>query len=79
MSDDRDPLSEEQMRVNAAALVAYPKMIKPDDAEMAEVCESLAERGNLAEVYEGEGEAAVAGYVASEELRAAMDARAAMN
>lgn len=73
------------MRVNAAAFTAYPRMIQPDDDEMREVCDSLVERASLTPVREGIDGAldpetdAVAGYVASEELRAAMLMRAAMN
>lgn len=85
MSTEREPLTDEQARLNAAALHVYPDLIHPDDAEMRSVCESLVDRGSLVAVQEGsEGnldpEADVLiGYRASEQLRAAMTLRAAMN
>jgi hypothetical protein len=81
----RQPLSEEQVRVNAAALAAFPKGISPDDDEMRAVCESLVDRGLLNVVQEGDADELdpdadeVVGYLASEKSRAAMLVRAAMN
>lgn len=50
---ERKPLSEEQRRVSAAALVAYPEGILADDEEMRELCNGLVDRGVLTAVGKG--------------------------
>ena len=77
-------LTDEEVRVRAAAYKAWPQMIVPDDQEMSDVCDSLFKRGDLAEVRECEGEPdleldKVVGYLASTELRAAMQVQASLN
>jgi hypothetical protein len=79
-----EPLSDEQARLNAAALHVFPDLIHPEDEEMRAVAESLVERGSLVAVYETDAEPdpdvdLLIGYQASEQLRAAMMIRSAMN
>jgi hypothetical protein len=82
---ERKPLLEEELRVTAAALAAHPRMIVPDDEEMAETCTGLVERGLLIAVREGDREALdpmtdeVVGYRASDALRVAAAQLAARN
>ena len=82
---EREPLTEEQLRVNAAAVAVHPRAIHPEDEEMRAVCESLVDRGGLVEVLEGPEDDIdpdsdeLVGYRASDQLREAMLIRAAMN